>query len=282
MRPHPNSGGQTLLHVWRTGSRYASQNAPALGEWTNLKHAVLAEAPGAWYDARDVRQGLPFADESFDAACATRIVEHLTPDEQRQLLRELHRVLRPGGVLRVTTPDLETACREYLLRLGEALEEPSEQRLIRYEWACFLLLDQLARDRSGGRMRRALDAGRYVPDHVRALYGLAFEEFASAKAEVRPLLDRLREVGPRGALRAAWGRIQRHWYRHDPARTGELDKWRHDRISLRTLLEESGFTDARTRRFDESSIPGWERYRLDGSDQGGPIEVSLHMEATRA
>src|SRR5207247_663026 len=45
---------------------------------------------------------LPFADESFDKVIAAEVMEHV-PDDVGAL-RELTRVLRPGGVLAVTVP----------------------------------------------------------------------------------------------------------------------------------------------------------------------------------
>jgi SAM-dependent methyltransferase len=51
-----------------------------------------------YYDGRT----LPFANASFDAVLCSQVLEHVfAPDE---FLREIHRVLRPGGVLLLATP----------------------------------------------------------------------------------------------------------------------------------------------------------------------------------
>jgi 2-polyprenyl-3-methyl-5-hydroxy-6-metoxy-1,4-benzoquinol methylase len=47
---------------------------------------------------------LPFEDARFAAVFAGEIIEHLV--DTRRFLEELHRVLRPGGLLVVTTPNL--------------------------------------------------------------------------------------------------------------------------------------------------------------------------------
>jgi SAM-dependent methyltransferase len=52
----------------------------------------------------DVRQ-LPFADHSFDKAVAGDLVEHLDDETFRAMLRELRRVLVPGGTLSIYTPN---------------------------------------------------------------------------------------------------------------------------------------------------------------------------------
>ena len=44
----------------------------------------------------------PYADASFDRVLLTEVLEHLTDDAVG--LRELYRVLKPGGVLTVTVP----------------------------------------------------------------------------------------------------------------------------------------------------------------------------------
>lgn len=52
----------------------------------------------AYYDGRH----LPFPDGSFDAVLCSQVFEHVfTPDE---FLREVHRVLRPGGCLLLAVP----------------------------------------------------------------------------------------------------------------------------------------------------------------------------------
>jgi ubiquinone/menaquinone biosynthesis C-methylase UbiE len=46
-------------------------------------------------------ESLPFADESFSAALLNDVIEHVA--DPGLTLREIHRVLRPGAVLRLTT-----------------------------------------------------------------------------------------------------------------------------------------------------------------------------------
>jgi predicted SAM-dependent methyltransferase len=49
---------------------------------------------------------LPFADGTFAIVFAEHLIEHLRIDKVRGFLGEVHRVLRPGGLFRVSCPDL--------------------------------------------------------------------------------------------------------------------------------------------------------------------------------
>jgi MPBQ/MSBQ methyltransferase len=48
---------------------------------------------------------LPFADASFDKAVAVDLVEHLDDETFAAMLREVHRILVPGGTLSLYTPN---------------------------------------------------------------------------------------------------------------------------------------------------------------------------------
>jgi len=54
----------------------------------------------------DIARPLPLPDGAFAYAFGEHLIEHIPEVTAAELLRELHRILRPGGVLRLTTPDL--------------------------------------------------------------------------------------------------------------------------------------------------------------------------------
>jgi len=62
----------------------------------------------------DLAYGIPFPDSSVDFLYSSHFLEHLEPTVARRVLKECHRVLRPGGVIRVCVPDLSAAVQFYL------------------------------------------------------------------------------------------------------------------------------------------------------------------------
>ena len=71
---------------------------------------LAIEGVDANYSSDRVHAGsvtaLPYARASFDRALCLDVLEHLTFEEQPRALAELHRVLRPGGELLVSVPNL--------------------------------------------------------------------------------------------------------------------------------------------------------------------------------
>lgn len=73
--------------------------------------------PGVVY--RDVRRGLGFPPSSVAVVFSSHFVEHLYRDEALAFLREAHRALAPGGVLRVIVPDAAAIVDWYLERRSQ-------------------------------------------------------------------------------------------------------------------------------------------------------------------
>lgn len=48
-------------------------------------------------------QNMPFENNSFDIAVATALIEHVS--QPMKMLKETHRILKPGGIFIATTPD---------------------------------------------------------------------------------------------------------------------------------------------------------------------------------
>jgi SAM-dependent methyltransferase len=82
------------------------------------------------YSSDLVRHGslmaLPYPDESFERALCLDVLEHLAFDEQPRALAELHRVLRPGGEIFISVPNLaHLQSRVHFLLLGRLIRTAS-------------------------------------------------------------------------------------------------------------------------------------------------------------
>ena len=98
-----------LLHRFRGYQIYTTnffgQEYPRIGQ-----HRLRSEKYDETYTCNFVNVNLeqdllPYPDNTFDAVLFCEVIEHLTQDPTFTLA-ELHRVLRPGGYLLITTPNV--------------------------------------------------------------------------------------------------------------------------------------------------------------------------------
>ena len=66
----------------------------------------------------DVSRRLPYAGGSVAHVYSSHLIEHLSRPQALDFVRECRRVLRPGGIMRVATPDLEAIVETYMTADG--------------------------------------------------------------------------------------------------------------------------------------------------------------------
>jgi SAM-dependent methyltransferase len=114
-----------------------------------------AEAIGITPVQADVEERLPFEDASFDAVVAGELLEHLRfPDA---LVAEIHRILRPGGVLVGSVPNaFRMQSRVRFLRGRPPEDDPTHLRMFSPSALRSLLgeFEEVRLDFVGGRYRR--------------------------------------------------------------------------------------------------------------------------------
>lgn len=112
-RSTPQKDPQVLaaerLHIGCGGERIEG--------WLNVD---LQELPGVDVVC-DVTEGLPF--EGVKRIFAEHFLEHLRVDDALDFLCEAHRVLVPGGIIRLSTPNLD-----WLMVCLYRIDEPAELR----------------------------------------------------------------------------------------------------------------------------------------------------------
>lgn len=67
----------------------------------------------------DATRPFPFDEATFDYVYSEHMIEHITWPQGQAMLRECRRVLKPGGTLRIATPDLEVLLGLYRGEGGE-------------------------------------------------------------------------------------------------------------------------------------------------------------------
>lgn len=253
-------------------------------EWNNIDCVTTS---GVVY--HDVRKPLPYPATCFDAVYASHVLEHLTPREGERFLRELYRTLQPGGVVRIVVPDLEMICREYLKYLELMVSRPTDINLKRYEWIKLELIDQMVREKPGGRMTETVLTGNYDAEFLKARSGDSFiksqasqnssdmDKWAALKDKPFGTRFRIAVTVLKRRLRTKLG------IPPDPRKTGEAHKWMYDRVSLKIALEKVGFVDFCVTSYDQSRIPYWEKYNLDRSvyKEASRKPDSLYVEANK-
>lgn len=88
--------------------------------WLNVDRARGPEIDVVW----DLTVSVPFPDESCSLIYCEHMIEHISRNDGARFLRECYRVLQPGGVIRLSTPDAERFLRSYV-EDGEFLRHPS-------------------------------------------------------------------------------------------------------------------------------------------------------------
>jgi predicted SAM-dependent methyltransferase len=135
----------------RTVARYlASQDEP------RLQIGAGPVALAGWLNSDlisgdiylDLARRLPLPSGTFAYVFGEHVIEHIPEATGTALLGELHRVLRPGGVLRLTTPDLRKIIAIYedrnpVVERDEYARFLDEETGKRHERACQIFNDYL-------------------------------------------------------------------------------------------------------------------------------------------
>ncbi len=268
----------TYLHIWREHNIYEMiQNLKKAEDWNNLRFSVYPYPDTALVQTMDIRNGLPHPANSFDAILTTRLIEHLTLDENRVFLQELFRVLRPGGVVRFSTPDLNAKVDRYLQKVEEYQAKPTEENVHSYFWSVLELTDQCTRSYSGGLLMETARSGKVSAEDMRATAGDVFDYLLGKRERNKPLKSMRQNIGY-----AILRKLQRWWQGGHPKTTREANMWIYDDLYLENELQRAGFADVQSQQYKTSDIPHYHEYAFDTSPHGDyVVEPSLFMEAKK-
>lgn len=102
---------------------------------------------------------IPFGDNLFDVVTTIELIEHLTPQQVQTVLHEARRVLKPGGLLMLSTPNYRSAW---------PLLEVIVNRVSELSYA-----DQHINKFHRGKLRKLLQSSGFQQTRVTAYQGLA-------------------------------------------------------------------------------------------------------------
>ena len=244
----------------------------------------------------DITKGLPFGENEFDAVYHSHVLEHLEPADGEKLLSECHRVLRPGGVLRIVVPNLEQIATLYLNYHREAWSG-EKGAAVNYKWMKLELLDQLVRSQSGGSMGQYM-AGDEIKNSgfVRSRVGDEFsrcqdmgqgrdvdpQRVPSFGERLRSRADNAKLGMTRWIVRRLMGKDALRSFDEGLFRNqGEIHRWMYDRFSLKTLCTDRGFTEFKVQTATESSIEEYESFELDSENGNVRKPDSLFVECRK-
>ena len=251
--------------------------------------------------AADAARGLPFPDAHFDAVYHSHVIEHIRRADVPRFIGECRRVLKPHGVLRVATPDLERLAELYLDRL-RAAAAGCPNAAADHEWLVVEMLDQTVREHSGGGMLEYLGRDPLLNERF------ILERIGQEGRDLLAAIRRYAQATPQPTVQPSWPRRLVRWMRRLPARgrealvtswygedallamrigkfrlSGEVHCWLYDHLSLSRLLATAGFCDPMLRTAEESAIPDWSSFHLDMTPAGHVTKPdSMFMEARRS
>lgn len=260
-------------------------------EFTNVDLNSIAPYVQSW----DLRQSLPFSNNTFDVVYHSHLLEHFDRGDATKLLLECYRVCKPNGILRVVVPDLENIVRLYLHFHDQAQADvPGADH--NYQWMMLELYDQAVRKTSGGEMVHFL---RNLPpesvDFVKNRIGSSLFEAITKSNVKKPLSKRLEKISIKLVIEQIRIRLLRMLVFFMLGKNGaqlvnevmfrakgEIHQWMYDYYSLKNILVKIGFVNINKLSAKESSIEGWEKLYLDSEPDGSVYKPdSLFCEAIK-
>jgi predicted SAM-dependent methyltransferase len=111
---HPEGLGTDLVSL-RTKQQVDTSGAATgvEGSFITRRGPVYRVDGRSLFTELDITEPLPFEDDCVDWVYAEHLIEHVPLPAAVVWLREVRRVLTPGGLLRLTTPDLNTYIEGY-------------------------------------------------------------------------------------------------------------------------------------------------------------------------
>ncbi|MFN4149648.1 MAG: methyltransferase domain-containing protein [Candidatus Sericytochromatia bacterium] len=240
----------------------------------------------------NLSKGIPYPSEHFDVVYHSHVLEHFDRNGGIELIKECHRVLKKNGVIRIVVPDLEEIVREYLYLLNKNITKDDLTSEYDYEWIKIELIDQIARNKSGGEFLEYLFREKvpneeyilnrigYVAKNIRNAYKNKVKKELSF---TRRLINNLNYNSIRNRLLSIiLTKYEREALQIGKFRlSGENHYFMYDIFSLSKLLKSFNFKEIKKKTPYESIINNWSYYELDVKNGEVFDPKSLFLEAIK-
>ena len=262
-------------------------------EWSN----VDIESNSKYVQAYDLRKGIPFEKNSFQAVYHSHLLEHIPRHQLDFFLNECIRVLKPNGILRIAIPDLEQIAKQYLKVMEEGYNNLTSNSIeLDYNWLMIEMYDQVVRNQSGGEMLKYLSKET-----------LSNKEFLTKRCgvEIENLLEiinttKIEANKPNSLFKKLYNLFIDSEYRKNVLaklllgndytlyevgkfrNNGEVHQWMYDKYSLTKKLMEHNLKNSTIQKANQSLIPNWTEFNLDTEPNGHIYKPdSLYIESIK-
>ena len=245
-------------------------------------------------DYVDLREPLPYADNIFEVVYHSNVLEHLTRYQGRNFLEECYRVLKEGGIFRILVPDLERCAKDYLASLERVRNEASVVNVEAHLWMQTELIDQCARNKSGGEMMQVIKevAEETVPFIIDRIGNEGRQLVACLRRANSKKNDNYSQRSGNSFFKKLKNKLSRKTCLSEEMKNslqvgnfrlgGEVHQWMYDSFSLHNLLDQIGFKNIRVLDHYKSGIIDFSKYLLDVDLDGNPNKPdSLVIEASK-
>ncbi len=220
----------------------------------------------------NILDGLPYEDNTFDVVYSSHFIEHIPVDKIELFFDDVYRILKPGGLIRLVTPDLEFLNNEYKINYDKKAFKKAN-------FITSLTLDQCVRSVSGGKLKKDMDNFYNSNDteminYIKLLIGpdafeyvdsndISFIEKVLIKVKKDPkfifnILFMIRVKIFSFFLPKSFRELNL-----SNASIGEKHMWLYDFNSLSELLKNSSYIDITRTNFNESNYYNYIFSKLD-------------------
>jgi SAM-dependent methyltransferase len=100
-------------HIWIAKIPFLPEILHKLGYMSDQRLEQHRQGIFKCVQRLDLTRRFPYSSGEFSAAFSSHVVEHLYHHQAVFALREVHRILMPGGILRLSVPDLDRCVAAY-------------------------------------------------------------------------------------------------------------------------------------------------------------------------